>query len=262
MGETSVVWRQAIDDTPKARMESLGRDPEKWTDFFGSTELQRFAADSFASKNNGTVKRRGNVNIHVEYTQQIGVEGRYANYPRVQYFRKDGTPIPQEGEIKQLDQLSPESIEMWLDSPSENNKQVIAKILGSVGYSTINSPKVLLTGRTWSGRPTYAEENMDALIDVGPGFVLKGLTSVKTVSKVAKKATRGLERYNDFVSKNPILRGNAELPSGVTWQTNAGRAYRTNMQNVKMIDDADKTLETLDQTVGIYENIYNKKDRQ
>jgi hypothetical protein len=255
-GATTVIWLQEIDTSAKARMESLGQDTEKWTDFWGSTTLQRFAADSFASQNNGTVKRRNNVDIHVEYVQKIGILGD-TDYPRTQYFRKDGTLIPQEGEIRQLGRFSFSAFEMWADSPSDNYGQVVQKIVLSIGYSIINSPKILLTGRSWSGHPANSNEKMEAFIDVGPGMLLKGLTATNSITKVGKNLNRGLDRYNDFLRKNPIYKGNQGLPPGTSWQINAGRAYQVNQQNVIMIDNVEDILDALGRSVETYEKSSN-----
>lgn len=248
--QVRIIWLQTIDTSPEMRLKSLGEDPTKWSDFWGSTKLQRFAAEDFAIKNNGTIKNRNSADIHVEYAQTIGLEYNPTIINRTQYFRKDGTLIPQEGEIKQLSRYSLKYFEMWLDSPSENYGQVVHKIILNVGYSIVNSPKVLFTGSSWAGYQANSNERLEALIDVGPGMLLKGLT----VTGAVTRSGRGLSGYNKFLRNNPIYKGSAGLPAGMSWQSNASRAFQLNGQNVIMIDNASDILDVL----GIASETYEK----
>ncbi len=97
--ECIVVWIQYLDTTPEMKMKSLGEDTTKWSDFFGSTKLQRFAAKEFAAANNGIVVDENKSSIHVLYTF-INPYNPDMKVTHKQYFNEDGTLISQHGEIK------------------------------------------------------------------------------------------------------------------------------------------------------------------
>ena len=58
------------------------------------------------------------------------------------------------------------NIEFALDEPAKGVVDGISKFILSSVYSLVNSPKVVLTGRTWSGASQTPTERMDAVIDV------------------------------------------------------------------------------------------------
>lgn len=244
-GEFTVIWVQRLDTSPEMRMKSLKEDPTKWTDFLGSTKLQRFAADEFAKKCDGIIQNKNGSDIYVEYKVCIA----NTQITKKQYFRDDGTLIPQEGEIKPLKKRSFAYFEMWLDSQSESGMEAVQKILCSIGYSIPNSIHMLLTGRTFAGRSVNSNEKVAAFIDVAPGLILWAMKATGAISKVGK----GIEGYNRYLQKNPYLKGNNGLPDGMTWQQNAGRSFQTNQQNLIMNKHASDFLNHIGTGNTIYE---------
>ena len=79
------------------------------------------------------------------------------------------------------------------------------------------------------------------LIDVGPGLILWATKATNVVSKVGK----GLKGYNQYLSRNPYLKGNAGLPQGSTWQKNAGHSFQTNQQSLIMNKQANEFLDDM-----------------
>ncbi len=57
-------------------------------------------------------------------------------------------------------------LEFYLDEPATGVTDGIAKFVLGSGYSLINSPKVMLTGRTWSGASQTSTEKIESFIDV------------------------------------------------------------------------------------------------
>jgi RHS repeat-associated protein len=146
------------------------------------------------------------------------------------------------GQITKSDNLT--SLEMWLDSPSENLGEGLGKIAANIGYSIINSPVILLTGETLGGTKVTPQEKMEAFIDVAPGLLSFGLNKTAEVIQVTKK---GLQGYNKFVKEGKKIGVTASegLPKGMKWQQRAGQLYQTNKFNQKQIKDADRALKAM-----------------
>lgn len=243
-GEFTVIWVQKIDNSPEMKMKSLKEGPTKWTDFLGSTKLQRFSAEEFAKLHNGTIKNSNSSNISVVYTEKM----ESVTLSKEQFFNEDGTEIYQGGEIKQLDRVSFSYFEMWLSSRSDSAIDSIHKILCAMGYSIPNSVSILLRGRSIAGTPVNSNEKIAALIDVGPGLILWATKATNVISNVGK----GLQGYNQYLSKNPYLKGNTGLPQGTTWQNNAGRSFQTNQQSLIMNKQAKDFLKDINDFSTVY----------
>jgi RHS repeat-associated protein len=152
---------------------------------------------------------------------------------------------PGSGTVETVDNLT--QAEMWLDSPSESIADCALKIAGNIGYSIANSPYSLLTGRTIGGTSLNPSERMDAFVDVAPGLVSMGLSKTGQVIKT----TKGLKGYNKFVEKSPGITLSKGLPSGMKWQTRAGKLFQANkidQQALKSFDIGRNTLNLINQT--------------
>lgn len=246
-GEYTVIWVQKINNSPEMKMKSLKLDPTTWTDCIGSTKLQRFAAQEFMKEYNGVIKNESKSDIHVEYQEKIFD----TNITKRQYFHEDGTLVSQSGEIKQMRGIS--RFEMWLESSSEYNTEALLKIICNIIYGTPNSVSKLLTGRSIAGSPANCNDKVSALIDVGPGMILWATKATNIVSNVGK----GLKGYNQYVKKNPYLKGNSGLPTGMTWQQHAGHSFHTNQQNLIMHRNAESFLEQMGRGTAVI-NEFNK----
>lgn len=77
------------------------------------------------------------------------------------------------GTINKSDAIS--SAENWLYSPSNSIGEGELKVLANMGYSVVNSPVTLLTGKSIGGTPANSKEKTDAFIDVAPGLIRRGL---------------------------------------------------------------------------------------
>lgn len=155
-----------------------------------------------------------------------GLDGIFTLVGSSQSFNRDGSRQSPHGEIKTTTGIN--LVESWLDSPSGSFGEGALKVGGNILYSAINSPKVLLTGKSWAGTVATGNEKTDAFIDVAPGVISFGLTRSKEIIKVPKK---GLEGYNRFVKEMPNVTTTSGLPQGTTWQQRAGRLFRTNRVN-------------------------------
>jgi RHS repeat-associated protein len=156
-------------------------------------------------------------------------------------------PLSKPGSISRARGVA--ALELWLDSPSENIGQGAAKVGVGILYSTINSPKILLTGSSFGGHPAVSNEKMDAFIDVAPNILTLGLTKTGQILDITK---RGLGGYNDFVNKSKLLYSGItdDLPAGMTWQKYMGNQFKLNNFNLKVINDADKATFVTDDIVG------------
>lgn len=233
----TIFWIQKINTSPEMKMKSLKENPKKWSDFIGSTKLQRFAAKEFAKQHNGKIENESMDNIKVLYKKKIG----HMEYDVEQYFHEDGTLVAENGEIAQMEKLSFSYFEMWLESTSHSSMEALWKAVCSLGYSFINSPSVLFTGRTVAGHPVNCDDKVSALIDWGPGMLVWATKATNVVSRVSN----GLKGYNQYVKLNPHLKGNTGLPKNTVWQKHAGHLYQTNKQSLIMEKHADDFLKEL-----------------
>ncbi|MCF8359784.1 MAG: hypothetical protein K9H26_13565, partial [Prolixibacteraceae bacterium] len=139
----------------------------------------------------------------------------------------DDTPEPADpGQITETDNLT--SLEMWLDSPSESVGEGIGKIGANIGYSFVNSPYSLLTGKTLGGTSLNSDKKMDAFVDVVPGLISGGFTKTGQVVKTTRK---GLQGFNQFVKKTPGITTTKGLSAGTKWQQRAGQLFQINKVN-------------------------------
>ena len=143
------------------------------------------------------------------------------NLAKASSFGIELTNSTNSGEINKSSTLS--SIENWLESPSGSFGEGALKVAANIGYSIVNSPVTLLTGKSLGGSPANTDEKMNAFIDVVPGAVLKGLTATKEVIQVGN----GLSGYNKFVKEIPGITTSKGLPPGMTWQKELEKSYRS-----------------------------------
>ena len=155
--------------------------------------------------------------------------------------------LNQLGEIKEgIDNLT--TFEMWLDSPSESIGEGIGKGTLDILYSFINSPSILLTGRTLGGTVATPKQRTDAFVDTAPALISFGLTSTKEIYNLSKIYNKGFSRYNKFIEKVPGVKATEGLPSGMKWQQRAGKLYqinKVNQQGLKSLDKARNLLNVL-----------------
>lgn len=219
--ECMVVWIQYLDTSPEMKMKSLGEDPSKWSDFWGSTKLQRFAAQEFAAGHNGKVVDEGKSSIHVEYVEKIGSYGNAFNLTRVQYFRKDGTLIPQNGEITAYEP------NFW---GKIQESRLGRTWVGKVAYGILDDAWITLQCFTTghynsthlSGAFTVGQETVDAGIStlmtfvpigsVGKGEKVMNVAQFNSLYKgtgintVKKSGTEALKRHNMSVREMETFR--------------------------------------------------------
>jgi len=144
------------------------------------------------------------------------------------------------GQITEADNLT--SFEMWLDSPSESVGETVGKIAAKVGYSIINSPAILLTGKSLGGTEAIPQEKMDAFIDVAPALISTALTKT---GEVVKTTGKGLQGFNKFVNKVSGITTKKGLPIGMKWQQRAGKLFQTNKINQQSLKDLVKARNVL-----------------
>jgi len=138
------------------------------------------------------------------------------------------------GEIKKSGFLI--SAENWLESPSEGFGEGTLKVLANIGYSVLNSPVKLATGKSLGGTPANSTEKTDAFMDVAPGLLVKSLTVTKEVVKVGK----GLKGYNKFVKEVTGATATKGLKPDMKWQTRAGELFSRNKTSQKGLTDFTK----------------------
>jgi RHS repeat-associated protein len=157
------------------------------------------------------------------------------NLAKASSFGPDLTNSKNSGEINKSSAVS--NFENWLESPSGSVGEGSLKVSANIGYSIVNSPVALLTGKSIGGTPANAEKKMNAFIDVVPGALLKGLTATKEIIEVGS----GLKGYNKFVKEMPGITTSKGLPPGMTWQERAGQIFQINKVNQKGIKDFSNT---------------------
>ena len=162
------------------------------------------------------------------------------------YIRPLVEPIPVNPGYVQKNEYIRESknlikFEMWLDSPSETFKEAVGKIGANFGYSFVNSPKELLTGKSWGGTPVKSVEKTEAFIDVAPAVVFGALTKTVGVFKTSK----GLKGFNDFVKRDPTITSTGGLPEGMTWQKHVGEQFQINKVNQNATNSAKDAVRAI-----------------
>lgn len=157
------------------------------------------------------------------------------NLAKASSFGPELTNSTGSGEINKSTPLS--RIENWLDSPSGSFGEGSLKVAANIGYSIVNSPVTLLTGKSLGGIPANSDKKMSAFIDVVPVAVLKGLTATKEVIQVGS----GLSGYNKFVKEMPGITMSKGLAPGMTWQKRAGEMFQVNKANQKALKDFSNT---------------------
>ena len=103
------------------------------------------------------------------------------------------------GEIKEPKTLS--LFELWLEAPSKSTVDYTFKSIVNFGYSYVNGPYSLFSGKTISGSFLTPKQRMDAFVDFAPGIMLKSLTFSGQIIRTGN----GLQGYNNFVRKNKAM---------------------------------------------------------
>jgi RHS repeat-associated protein len=146
------------------------------------------------------------------------------------------------GEIKEPKTLS--RFELWLEAPSKSTVDYTFKSIVNFGYSYVNGPYSLFSGKTISGSFLTPKQRMDAFVDFAPGIMLKSLTFSGQIIRTGN----GLQGYNNFVRKNKAmgtLPKQADLPAGVKWQTKTGEMFHLNISNEQMLDETNLHLKSI-----------------
>ncbi len=155
------------------------------------------------------------------------------------------------GSISEADVLT--TFEMWLDKPSGSFGEIALKVMANIGYSLVNSPYSLLTGKSIAGKVFNPSEKIDAFVDFVPGLLTGCLTKTGQVVKTTKK---GLQGFNQFVKQTPDVTTTEGLHKGMKWQTRAGELFKQNkvsqegLENFKsarqVVDISTKTAEEME----------------
>ncbi len=203
-------------DNPLRFMDPAGMLEDGYEDFDGNYKW-------FDSETEGLIQKEGKIWLHVADSKsffEMAKAGIFDNIP------EQTDP----GEINGgIDKLT--TFEMWLDSPSENIGEGFKKGAMNMIYSFVNSPSVLLTGKTLGGTEANPKEKMNAFIDVAPILVSFGLTSTKEIVNLSKVTNKGFSRFNKFVEKVTGATTTEGLPAGTKWQTRASQLYKANKVN-------------------------------
>ncbi len=156
------------------------------------------------------------------------------NLAKTSYFGPELINSTGSGEINKSGTLS--AFKNWLDSPSGSFGEGSLKVAAIIGYSIVNSPVTLLTGKSLGGTPANADKKMDAFIDVVPALISGGLT---TTGQVVKTSNEGLQGFNQFVNNTPGITATKGLPTGMKWQQRAGKLFQTNKVNQQGLKELD-----------------------
>ena len=141
------------------------------------------------------------------------------------------------GEIIPADNLT--SLEMWLGARSSSVGEAAGKVVLNIAYSFINSPCVLVTGKTIGGSVATVAEKEDAFVDFVPGMLSAGLTRT---GMVIKTTANGLKGYNQFVKG--AKKAGMQI-GGPKWQKQASQFYRINKVNQQSIEFYDSYLDAI-----------------
>jgi hypothetical protein len=115
---------------------------------FGSTAEQRSAAAKFQKETNGTIINRHKKSIMVCHITKIAVAAGNDNIvvQHDQSFNKDGSLIPENGEIRQYNENSVEKFKKdYLDSPSDNYAKATLKYGGRFAYGVVDGVATFTT---------------------------------------------------------------------------------------------------------------------
>ena len=126
------------------------------------------------------------------------------------------------------------NIEFTLDEPAKGVVDGISKFILSSVYSLVNSPKVVLTGRTWSGASQTSTETMGAFIDVVSNNI--------PFSKMSKVGNPG--SWYKFKKANkhiPALKRKGVYNAEV-------RRYEGKTRNIDIFNKEKNTIETIKYT--------------
>ncbi len=223
-------------------MINIDPDGDYFFGLFGSTKAQREAATQLAKSTCGTIVFRHQKNIMVTYTRQVANNpktGEPVNQIYNQYFNKDGSLVPLEGEYKETSGFK--QAEMWLETSSGNAAEAGAKIAVNMLYSLPNSVKILLEGSTLAGSDG-TERKVDAFVDVAPSLMSLMIAGVSL--KVTKS---GLQALNQFIKKSPgILQGR-----GADRLKDAAKLLKSNMnvlRSKEALNSVDEIKEAAEKT--------------
>ena len=120
------------------------------------------------------------------------------------------------GEIKPASGLA--NVELWMDSPSENIGESIAKGATGIVYGIPNDISMIISGKTLAGTEVSAIEREEAF-----AFAATNVFSpLLRFSGIATKTNaKGIKGYNEFVKKNPgIIKRLSRNGAGNAFQKN------------------------------------------
>lgn len=90
-------------------------------------------------------------------------------------------------------------------------------------------------------------------LDSSPEMRMKSLKESPTKStNLVSEVGKGLQGYNQYLRKNPHLKGNAGLPHGSAWQKNAGHSFQTNQKSLIMNKQAGEFLKNMEYMTTSY----------
>ena len=125
--------------------------------------------------------------------------------------------------------MKTEKFEMDLNKPIENLYELPGNIVLNVLYSTINEPKIFVTGESWAGFKYNDAERIDAMGGTGLTVVTAGFGKLIGVTKNVGK---GLQGFNKFVSKTgPYSDGMYK------WQQKASQLFHKNADDLKSVPE-------------------------
>ena len=172
-------------------------------------------ARKYARKNDGTL------NI---WTERNGVKMASVTYAEatnpcevtfsITVFQPKG--YNSRGEIKPASGLA--NVELWMDSPSENIGESIAKGATGIVYGIPNDISMIISGKTLAGTEVSAIEREEAFAFAATN-VFSPLLRFSGIA--TKTSAKGIKGYNEFVKKNPgIIKRLSRNGAGNAFQKN------------------------------------------
>ncbi|MCB0480968.1 MAG: LysM peptidoglycan-binding domain-containing protein [Flavobacteriales bacterium] len=146
------------------------------------------------------------------------------------YWESKGMDLSKTKNVDKLTETSGlKKFEMDLNKPIENLYELPGNIVLNVLYSTINEPKIFVTGESWAGFKYNDAERIDAMGGTGLTVVTAGFGKLIGVTKNVGK---GLQGFNKFVSKTgPYSDGMYK------WQQKASQLFHKNADDLKSVPE-------------------------
>lgn len=128
-----------------------------------------------------------------------------------------------------------------MDEPATGIIDGITKFVISAGYSLVNSPKIVLTGRSWSGSSQTSTERIESLIDAVSSYV--------PVSKMTKVSNPG--------SWYKFKKANKHIPV-----SKKKSIYEAEVRKYREKIKGNRTFEKVKRVVDESTYIYNQIDEE